>query len=110
MNDKHDDEPPFDPLLSDQPLDLDAIRADEELMQAIATGQIDAARALRGEDDQLLISLLGVWVRSGRPATHLLPVGKSQVTGCCHRRVADLPKDNAVTDDPDAVTCPEMDR
>lgn len=44
--------------------------------------------------------------RPARQVIHLLPVGRSQLTECCRRAVVDLPRPDAVTDDPDAVTCP----
>lgn len=104
------DEPQFDPLLSDEPIDLNAVRADDALISALAHGDRDAARELVESDDELL-ALIAAWIADVRPVqdtvaeTHLLPLGRSLVTGCCQRRLAELPKGDAVTDDPDDVTC-----
>jgi hypothetical protein len=42
--------------------------------------------------------------------THLLPIGRQEDTGCCHRPLKELPKEDDVTDDEALVTCPEMQR
>lgn len=103
-------DPLSDPLFSDEPLDLEAIRADEGLINALAQGDEDAARSLAEASDDALLGIIAAWTASVRPppvavAVHLQPVGRSTVYGCCHRHPRELPDDH-VTDDPDAVTCP----
>src|SRR5690349_1518806 len=56
----------FDPLLSDEPIDLAAVRADDALIDALGGGDLDAARDLIADDDPL-IAMLAAWAASARP-------------------------------------------
>lgn len=56
----------FDPLLSDEPIDLAAVRADDALIDALGGGDLDAAHDLVDPDDPL-IAMLAAWAASARP-------------------------------------------
>ena len=67
-----DDDLLFDPLLSDEPIDLAAVRADDALIDALSGGGLAGADDLA--DDDPLIAMLAAWAASARPepaaATH----------------------------------------
>jgi hypothetical protein len=67
-----DDDLLFDPLLSDEPIDLAAVRADDALIDALSGGDLAGADDLA--DDDPLIAMLAAWAASARPepaaATH----------------------------------------
>ena len=57
----------FDPLLSDEPIDLAAVRADDALIDALGGGgDLDCALDLIDADDPL-IAMLAAWAASTRP-------------------------------------------
>src|SRR4051812_42749936 len=56
----------FDPLLSDEPIDLAAVRADDALIDALGGGDLDCALDLVDADDPL-IAMLAAWAASTRP-------------------------------------------
>ena len=56
----------FDPLLSDEPIDLAAVRADDALIDALSGGDLGAAHDLIDPDDPL-IAMLAAWAASARP-------------------------------------------
>ncbi|HEX8520548.1 MAG TPA: hypothetical protein VF667_13220 [Pseudonocardia sp.] len=55
----------FDPLLSDEPIDLAAVHADDALLDALGGGDPTAARALVDPDDPL-IAMLAAWAACSR--------------------------------------------
>jgi hypothetical protein len=55
----------FDPLLSDEPIDLAAVRADDALIDALSGGDLAGADDLA--DDDPLIAMLAAWAASARP-------------------------------------------
>ena len=61
-----DDDLLFDPLLSDEPIDLAAVRADDALIDALGGGDLAAADDLVDPDDPL-IAMLAAWAASARP-------------------------------------------
>ena len=99
----------------DEPIDLNAVRADESLINALSRGDPDLIRTLLDSDDELA-ALLIAWIAAARPATaevHLMPAharaaAGAVVTECCHRRLDDLPDGDGVTDERAHTTCPEM--
>ena len=59
----------FDPLLSDEPIDLAAVRADDALIDALGgLGGLDSANDAVDPDDPL-IAMLAAWAASARPET-----------------------------------------
>ena len=56
----------FDPLLSDEPIDLAAVRADDALIDALGGGDLAGADDLVDPDDPL-IAMLAAWAASARP-------------------------------------------
>ena len=60
-----DDDLLFDPLLSDEPIDLAAVRADDALIDALSGGDLAGADDLA--DDDPLIAMLAAWAASARP-------------------------------------------
>lgn len=107
----------FDPLWSDDPIDVPidvaetaAIAADDALIEAIASANPDAIRAViglgMGPDE--LTAMLGAWVQDVR-TTHLRPV-RGDIALCCRRPVGELPVGDFLTEDEDLVTCPEWRR
>ena len=56
----------LDPLLSDEPIDLAAVRADDALIDALGGGDLDAAVGMIDDDDPL-IAMLAAWAASARP-------------------------------------------
>ena len=60
-----DDDLLFDPLLSDEPIDLAAVRADDALIDALSGGGLAGADDL--DDDDPLIAMLAAWAASARP-------------------------------------------
>ena len=56
----------FDPLLSDEPIDLAAVRADDALIDALGGGDLVGADDLVDPDDPL-IAMLAAWAASARP-------------------------------------------
>ena len=60
-----DDDLLFDPLLSDEPIDLAAVRADDALIDALSGGGLAGADDLN--DDDPLIAMLAAWAASARP-------------------------------------------
>jgi len=59
----------FDPLLSDEPIDLAAVRADDALIDALGgLGGLDSANDVVDPDDPL-IAMLAAWAASARPET-----------------------------------------
>jgi hypothetical protein len=56
----------IDPLLSDEPIDLAAVRADDALIDFLGGGDLDAAHDLIDVDDPL-IAMLAAWAASARP-------------------------------------------
>ena len=58
----------FDPLLSDEPIDLAAVRADDALIDALGGGDLVGADDLVDPDDPL-IAMLAAWAASARPET-----------------------------------------
>ena len=97
-------------VCDDLPIDLNAVRADEDLINVLSRGDPDLVRTLLDSDDELA-ALLIAWIADVRPTpvataeVHLLPAGASPVTGCCRRRLAELPDGDGVTDEPEWVTC-----
>jgi Anti-sigma-D factor RsdA to sigma factor binding region len=74
-----DDDLLFDPLLSDEPIDLAAVRADDALIDALSGGDLAGTDDLA--DDDPLIAMLAAWAASARPepaatgaSPHLRPV------------------------------------
>ena len=64
-----DDDLLFDPLLSDEPIDLAAVRADDALIDALGgLGGLDSANDVVDPDDPL-IAMLAAWAASARPET-----------------------------------------
>jgi hypothetical protein len=61
-----DDDLLFDPLLSDEPIDLAAVRADDALIDALGGGDLIGADDLVDPDDPL-IAMLAAWAASARP-------------------------------------------
>ena len=62
-----DDDLLFDPLLSDEPIDLAAVRADDALIDALGgLGGLDSANDVVDPDDPL-IAMLAAWAASARP-------------------------------------------
>ena len=61
-----DDDLLFDPLLSDEPIDLAAVRADDALIDALGGGDLAGADDLVDPDDPL-IAMLAAWAASARP-------------------------------------------
>ena len=66
-----DDDLLFDPLLSDEPIDLAAVRADDALIDALSGGDLAGADDLA--DDDPLIAMLAAWAASARPDTAAAP-------------------------------------
>ena len=62
----------FDPLLSDEPIDLAAVRADDALIDALGGGDLVGADDLVDPDDPL-IAMLAAWAASARPETEAAP-------------------------------------
>ena len=60
-----DDDLLFDPLLSDEPIDLAAVRADDALIDALSGGDLAGADDLVNDDP--LIAMLAAWAASARP-------------------------------------------
>ena len=66
-----DDDLLFDPLLSDEPIDLAAVRADDALIDALSGGDLAGADDLA--DDDPLIAMLAAWAASARPDAAAAP-------------------------------------
>ena len=66
-----DDDLLFDPLLSDEPIDLAAVRADDALIDALSGGDLAGADDLA--DDDPLIAMLAAWAASARPEPAAAP-------------------------------------
>ena len=66
-----DDDLLFDPLLSDEPIDLAAVRADDALIDALSGGGLAGADDLA--DDDPLIAMLAAWAASARPEPAAAP-------------------------------------
>lgn len=69
MTHELDDDVLFDPLLSDEPLDLPAIRQDDALVDALNRGDSAAAAQIIEDDPESdpLIVMLCAWVASVQP-------------------------------------------
>jgi len=96
-----------DPLSSDEPLDHDAIVADERLIDAIARGDSEAVRAALGLEPDELLKVLRALAASVI-VTHLVSASRSDLTECCGRPLTELSEIDYVTVERVAATCPEM--
>ena len=88
----------FDPLLSDEPIDLAAVRADDALIDALGgLGGLDSANDAVDPDDPL-IAMLAAWAASARPET-TRPDTAAETTGDAVpllRSVPEIPADEPV--------------
>lgn len=84
-------------MCDDEPIDLNAVRADDALLDAIARGDAEP-----DELGEILAALAATAV-----VTHLLS-GRADLTKCCRRSANALPKGDHVTDEEALCTCPEM--
>lgn len=63
-----DDDVLFDPLGSDEPVNIPAVRADDALIDAIKIGDVARAQDIAGDSDDELIALLAVLMREAQAA------------------------------------------
>ena len=79
----------FDPLLSDEPIDLAAVRADDALIDALGGGDLTGADDLVDPDDPL-IAMLAAWAASARPEAEIAsPIADE--TACVDQEATDAP-------------------
>ena len=98
-----DDDFLFDPLLSDEPIDLAAVRADDALIDALAGGDLAAADDVVDPDDPL-IAMLAAWAASARPDAEPTPAPAERVPEAPILRSVAETSDDEETDSPDSET------